>query len=162
MLATVPPPSSSTSVSPVAPACAVPVSTTAPVKSATNAEAGLAASSAGGPLLHHPAAVDHRHAVAEQGGLGEVVRHEQRGHARLAQQLAELAARVRARSRVERRERLVEQQRPRLARQRACERHALALAARERGRPAVGQVRHVRSARAGPSPAAGARRAGSS
>ncbi len=47
VLATAPPPSSSTCVSPSAPARATPGSTTAPVKSATNADAGVAATSPG-------------------------------------------------------------------------------------------------------------------
>ena len=42
-------------------------------------------------LLDHAPAVDHADAVAEQRGLGEVVGHEQRGHAGLGQDGGELA-----------------------------------------------------------------------
>ena len=90
---------------------------------------------AGRALLHDPAGVDDRDAVAEHRGLGEVVRHEQRRDGGVAQHGRELARRARARAGVERRQRLVEQQRARRHRQRAGERDALALAARQRPRP---------------------------
>ena len=109
------------------------------MKSATNADAGSAASRAAVAALDDPAAVDHRDLVAEQRRLREVVRDEQRGHARVAQHARQLAPRRRARARVERRQRLVEQQRPRAARERPRQRDPLALAARERARARVGQ-----------------------
>ena len=89
--------------------------------------------------LDDPPAVDDRDLVAEQRRLREVVRDEQRGDAGRAQHAGQLAAGRRARARVERRQRLVEQQRPRAARQRPGQRHALALAARQRARARLGQ-----------------------
>ena len=124
------------------------MSTTAPVKSATNGDAGAAASSPAEPSLDDPAAVDHADAVAEQRGLLEVVRDEQRGHAGGVQHGGQLAPGRRARAGVERRQRLVEQQRRGLDGQRPRERHALALAAGQRARPRVGPVGRARSARA--------------
>ena len=94
----------------------------------------------GGALLDDAAAVDHADAVAEQRGLGEVVRDEQGRHARLGQHRGQLAPARGARARVERGERLVEQQRRGAARERAGDGDALALAARERPRALVGEV----------------------
>ena len=92
-------------------------------------------------LLDHAAAVDHADAVAEQRGLGEVVGHEQGGHAGLGEDGGELAPARGARARVERGQRLVEQQRRGAPRQRAGDGDALALAARQGPRPLVGEVR---------------------
>ena len=93
-----------------------------------------------GADLDDPPGVHHPDAVAEQRGLLEVVRDEQRGHARLVQHRRQLATGRRARAGVERRQRLVEQQRGGLDGERAGERHALALAARQRARPRLGAV----------------------
>ena len=142
VLVTAPPPSSSTRVSPSGAPCAVPVSTTAPVKSATNADRGAAASSLGVPscstgrrrsiATRSPsAAASAKSCVTSSAGTSAVAQHR-----------AELARRARARAGVERRQRLVEQQHVGLARERARERHALALAARQRARPGVGQLAH--------------------
>ena len=123
-------------MSPPGAGCASPASTLAPAKSATKADAGAAASSLGGAALQQPPAVDDRHLVAELRRVGEVVGDQQGRDGRLAQRGAELARRRGARARVERRQRLVEQQHPRRRRERARERDALALAARERARAA--------------------------
>ncbi len=143
MLVSSPPPSSATTVSPSAPGEALPASTTAPVKSATNADAGAAASSEGVPSCSDAPLAQHRDPVAERGGLAEVVRHEQGGDAGLAHQLAELPARAGAGGGVQRGERLVEQQRARLAREGPSQRDTLALAAREAARMGVGQRARV-------------------
>ena len=71
--------------------CAMPVSTDAPVKSATNADPGRAASCAALPLLHHAAAVDDADAMAQRRRLGEVVGDEQRGYAHLGEDGLQLA-----------------------------------------------------------------------
>ena len=78
---------------------------------------------------------------ASDGGVLVVVRDEQRRQPELAQELLQLAAHRDLRVRVERRERLVEQQHARVARERAGERDALPLAARELGRPRLREVR---------------------
>ena len=93
------------------------------------------------PELDHAPAIDDSHAVAELRGLGEVMGHEQRGRLALAQHAAELAGRRGPRARVQRRQRLVEQQDLRPSGQRAGDRHALALAAAERVRARVGALR---------------------
>ena len=80
----------------------MPVSTTAPVKSATKAERGVAASSLGRSELHHTALVDDGHAIAELRRLREVVGNEQGGGVACAQHAAELARRRGARAGVER------------------------------------------------------------
>ena len=77
-------------------------------------------------VLHQRDAIGHRERILL------IVRHEERGEAEPAQRGAELVARAAAQVRIEIRERLVEQQRPRLDHQRARERDALLLAARER------------------------------
>ena len=61
-------------------------------------------------LLHHPSAIEHDRDVAEHPGLGEVVRDLQNCKSSLEVRRAQLAARGAARPRVERAERLVEQQ----------------------------------------------------
>ena len=117
------------------------MSTTAPVKSATKADAGDGRELGRRALLDDAAAVDHADAVAEQRRLGEVVRDEQGRHAGLGEDGGERAPARGARARVERGQRLVEQQRGGLARQRAGDRDALALAPRQRARALVGQMR---------------------
>ena len=63
------------------------------------------------------------------------------GSSKLGEDVAELVADLAAGDRVERAERLVEQQHARVAGERAGERDPLALAARELRRPGVGEVR---------------------
>ena len=84
---------------------------------------------------------EHADLVGERSGVLEVVGDEDRRQRELAQQLLQLGAHGALRVRVERRERLVEQDHARAARERARKRDALALAAGERRRPRVGQVR---------------------
>ena len=98
---------------------------------ATNGLAGAATSAARRVELDEPALDDHADPLGEHGGVLEVVGDEQRRESELAQQLAQLAAHLGLRVRVERGERLVEQQHLRVARERAGERDALALAAGE-------------------------------
>ena len=85
----------------------------------------------GRALLLDPAVVHDDDAIGELERLLLVVRDEHAGHVQLVVEPAQPAAQVLAHLRVERAERLVEQQHPRLDRERAGERHALALAARE-------------------------------
>ena len=63
------------------------------------------------------------------------------GDAELALHAAQLLSHLHAQLLVERRQRLVEQQHPRLGDRRARQRDALLLAARQLGRQAVGQLR---------------------
>ena len=79
--------------------------------------------------LAQAAVDDHSDLVGERGGVLVIVRDEQRGQSELAQELLQLAAHRRLRVRVERRERLVEQQHTGVARDRARDRDPLALAA---------------------------------
>ena len=78
--------------------------------------------------------VDDRQVVGDLHGLLLVVGHEHGRHVDLVVEPAEPRPQLLAHLRVEGAERLVEQQHPRLDDQRAGERHALALAARELGR----------------------------
>ena len=81
-------------------------------------------------LLH--AAVVHEHdVVGDLHRLLLVVRHEDRRHVHLVVQPAQPLAQLLPHARVERAERLVEQQHLRLDRERTRERHPLALPARE-------------------------------
>ncbi len=85
----------------------------------------------GRPLLHDLPSDDHADPIGKRGRVLEVVRDEDRRQPELAEELVQLGADGRLRVRVERRERLVEQQRRGPARERAGERDTLALAARE-------------------------------
>jgi hypothetical protein len=78
--------------------------------------------------LHDTSGVVDHDAVTQPVGLGEVVRHDDRGGADVAQDLAQLVTQRPAQRRVQRGERLVEQQQRRLDRQRTAQRHPLALA----------------------------------
>jgi hypothetical protein len=81
--------------------------------------------------LLDPAVVHHRDVVGDRHRLLLVVRDQDGRDVDLVVQPAQPLAQLRADLRVERAERLVEQEHARLHRQRAGERHALALAARE-------------------------------
>ena len=94
----------------------------------------------GGPLLAQAPVHDHPDPLGQRGGVAEVVGDEQRRQRQVAEHVLQLAAHDRARVGVERRQRLVEQQDLRVARQRAGDRDALALAARQRARALVGEV----------------------
>ena len=95
-------------------------------------------------LLQEPVA-HHGDAVAERHRLDLVVRDVDRRHLEVALEPRDLGAHLHAQLRVEVRERLVHQERLRLAHDRAAHRDSLALAAGERAR-ALRQ--HVRRARA--------------
>ena len=159
VLATSPPPSSSTRVSPSAPARAVPVSTTAPVKSATNPDAGAAARSLGVPCWTiRPASITPTRspscaASAKSWVTSSAGTSTSRSTPRRAR------GRGRAGAGVEGGQRLVQQQRARAPCQRARHGHALALATGEGGRPGVRARRQAEAVeqRERPLPALGAR-----
>ena len=92
------------------------------------------------PVLAQPAVDDHADLRRERRGVLEVVGHEQRRDLEPGEQLLQLGAHLDARVRVERGERLVEEKDRRVARERAGERDALTLAAREAARPRVREV----------------------
>ena len=94
--------------------------------------------------LAKPALDDHADLVGESGRVLEVVGHEQGRDLETGEELLELGAHVDLRVGVERRERFVEQEDLGVARERARERDALALAAGE----AAGSAR-PRDARSG-------------
>ena len=81
--------------------------------------------------LHDPAGVHDSETRRHRHGFFLVVGHDDEGEAELLLQAHQLEARALAQLAVEGGERLVEQQQFRLLDQRAGERHALALAARE-------------------------------
>ena len=101
-----------------------------------------------GALLAQAPVDDDPDAVGQRGGVAEVVGDEQGRQRQGAEHVLQLAAHGRARVRVERRERLVEEQDLRVARQGARDGHALALAARQPARALVGQVGDAARARA--------------
>ena len=104
---------------------------TGPRKPITKSFAGLVVDLARRADLLDPALVHHRDPVGDLHRLLLVVGDEHGGHALLVVEPAQPAAQLGADVRVERAERLVEQQHARLDRQRAGQRHPLALAARE-------------------------------
>ena len=81
--------------------------------------------------LPQPALDEDADLVGERGRVLVVVRHEQRRQRELPQQLRELVPHLGLRVRVERRERLVEEEHPRIAGERPRERDPLPLASRE-------------------------------
>ena len=90
--------------------------------------------------LQHVAAAHHRDAVGHGERLLLVVRDQHEGDAGLALQPLQLALHLLAQLEIERRQRLVEQQHARLRRQRARQRDALLLAARQVARAARGEA----------------------
>ena len=102
-----------------------------PMNSATNGVAGLPYISAGEPICSILPFHMHRDAVGDRERLLLVVRHVQRRDPELELDAPDLLAQLHAHLRVERRERLVEQQHLRLDRERARERDSLLHAARE-------------------------------
>ena len=102
----------------------------------------------GARRLLDPALVDDHDLLGDLHRLLLVVRHEDRRHVHLVVQAPQPGAQLLAHPRVERAERLVEQQHRRLDGERAGERHPLALAAGELARVALAQVRRGRRGRA--------------
>ncbi len=94
----------------------------------------------GGVGLVDAAGVHHHHHVGERDRLGLGVGDVDEGDAELGLQAAELAAHAEPEELVERRERLVEEQHPRIGDQRTGERDALLLAAGKLGRHAVPEL----------------------
>lgn len=91
-------------------------------------------------LLQHGATIHHDETIGEQASFVEVVRHEHDGHSqRLAQIGNELVERAPVHL-VNGRERLVEQQKPRLARQRPRHGNALLLPTGQPARPTLQQI----------------------
>jgi hypothetical protein len=97
----------------------------------------------GRSLLHHAALVEHDRDVAEQPGFGKVVRHLEHGEAALVVQCAQLSPRERSRPRIERAERLVEEQHFGTPRERTCDRHQLTFAAAQRRDGPLVQIHHT-------------------
>ena len=95
---------------------------------------------------------DHRDAVGERGGIGEVVGDQQRRDGEGAQLGRQLVAHDAPRVGIERGQRLVEQQDLRLPGQRARQRDPLALAAAEPRRALGGQRRDAQARRAASRP----------
>ena len=91
-------------------------------------------------MLAQPAVDDDTDLRRERRGVLEVVGHEQRRDLEPGEQLLQLGAHLDARVGVERGERLVEEKDRRVAGERAGERDALALSAREAARPCVREV----------------------
>ena len=124
---------------------------------ATNASAGCATSSRRRALLAQAPVDDDPDAVGQRGGVAEVVGDDQRRQRQGGEDVLQLAAHDAARVGVERRERLVEQQDPRVARQGARD-APRAGARRRRARPGARRpgarsararaARHARVARA--------------
>src|SRR5690606_40585184 len=81
--------------------------------------------------LREPAALHHADLVGHRKRLELIVRDQDRRHALVTEDPAHLARKAAAQRYVEARERLVEEQQPRPRRERACERDALLLAARQ-------------------------------
>ncbi len=95
------------------------------------------------PGLLDAAGVDDRHLLGDLERLLLVVRHEDRRDVDLVVQPPQPVAQLLAHRRVQRAERLVEQEHARLHGERARERHALALAAGELRRVAIGPAAEV-------------------
>ena len=110
------------------------------MKLATNASAGAASSSAAAPSCRICPVDDHADAVGERRRVLEVVGDEQGRQPQLGQQLGELGADDRARVRVERRQRLVEQQHRGVAGECPRKRDPLPLTPGEVGRPRLREV----------------------
>ena len=92
------------------------------------------------PELPQPALDEDAHLVGQRGRVLVVVGHEERRQGKLPQQLRELVPHLGFRVRVERRERLVEEEHGGFAGERARERDPLPFAARELRRLRRGQV----------------------
>ena len=120
----------------------------------TNGVAGCSKTSSGLPSCSIRPFVHHHDAVGELERLFLIVRHEDAGEVNLVVQPAQPAAQLLPDLGVERAERLVEQQHLRLDGQRARQRDALPLAARELRRIPVAEVVELHELRAAPAPVA--------
>ena len=89
------------------------------------------------PGLHQLAGAHHGHLVGKRQCFGLVVRHQDGGDAGVAQQTRHRLARAGAQAGIQRRKRLVKQHQARPLGERAGQRHALLLAARDFVRPAL-------------------------
>ncbi len=113
---------------------------TGPMNDITNSLLGLSYRSRGVPACSIAALVHDDDLLGDFHRLLLVVGDEDRRHVDLLVQPAQPFAQLRAHLRVERAERLVQQQHLRLHRQRAGERHALQLSAGELGGVALGEA----------------------
>ena len=104
---------------------------------ATRIDCGRWKTSAVGPVLQQLAGVQHRGVAAEQQRFGRLGGGVDHGRLAAGEQLRELLAQLLAQLVVQVHQRLVEQHQRRLLGQRARQRHALLLAARELGRQAL-------------------------
>ena len=93
--------------------------------------------------LTHAAADDYGDAVAHRQRLGAIVRHENRRRAGREQQGADVPPQTQPGRRIERGERLVEQQQPRTGCERPRQRDPLRLPARQRARVAILKIRNT-------------------
>ena len=109
------------------------------MKPCTNAVAGWSIDLARRADLLDAALVHHHHPVGHFERFFLVVGDEDRGHVDFGMQRAQPLPQFLAHLGVERAERLVEQQDARLDRQRPCQRNALALAAGQLARIAIGK-----------------------
>ena len=103
--------------------------------------AGASQSASVGADLDHPSEVHHRHVVGDVADDREVVRDQEQPDVELAREALEEVRELRLRRRVERRERLVEDDHRRIGGERAGDRDPLPLPARELVREAVEGVR---------------------
>ena len=97
-----------------------------------------------GPGLAHSSVPHDHQLVPEHHGLGAIVGHQQRGRSTHQQQLPQFTPQLFTMGGIQRGQRFVQQQQARAARQRARQRHALLLAARELRRPALLEARKVK------------------
>jgi hypothetical protein len=119
---------------------------TAPTKPMTNSSSRMLVELARRRRSARPALVHHHDLLGDLHRLLLVVRDEDRRHVDLVVEAAQPARELLADLRVERAERLVEEQHLGLDRERPGQRHALALAARELRRVAVGEPSRCTSA----------------
>jgi hypothetical protein len=89
--------------------------------------------------LHDPTLLQHDEIIRERERIDGIVRDDHRGAGQGGQPHAEVAADRGAHQRIERGERLIEQQDARFARERPGDRDTLTFAARERGDPTIGE-----------------------
>jgi hypothetical protein len=82
------------------------------------------------PLLDPPLP-HHHHLIRQPPRLGQIVSHQQRGDSEIAAKIVEALLKLRTRDRIERSERLVEENHARMRSHAPRERHALALATRQ-------------------------------